>query len=488
MMQALKKIPFFLFLLVLFFCLHGSLDNYGFVEAGEVIWVGVMIGAGIALLFGFLAWITRPNYRLAALISFFIGLWYLFFGAIYDFIERTSFLHFFLRFSILIPLLLVLTIAWITWLKRKKMMQEKMTLYLNVLLLIYCLVDVTMLSTRALKPVAQKKVQLNFDASRVKTKPNVYFMLFDEYPGYKSLKDSFHFANDSLYGYLHQQQFRMLPVFSNYHFTLFSMSAILNMQYVEPGYVPMKVTQHDFQLRINEIRHAAVVDVFKQMGYEFKNLSVFDVDEQHAVADQNSFLPVHSVLLTDKILHNRLIRSTGWLMKKFPLWKRKYLFQHDDNNLYAEKKLVQLAAEKKQSPVFCYAHFMMPHAPFYRDSAGNYNPEELIADELQWTREAYLSYLKYANSVIRSMVSQMIASDPGAIIVVMSDHGYRTYKNKDPFEPFNYNIICAARFPDQNYVDFREKWSSVNFFRYLFNCEFNQQLPYLADSSIHLSY
>lgn len=487
-MQTLKKIPYFLILLAVFFCLHGSLENYGFVEAGEVIWVGVMVLAGLAVLFGLLAWITRPNYRLAGLISFFIGLWYLFFGALYDFVERNPLLHFFQRFSILISILILCTVIWTIWLKRKKAMQEKMTFYLNVLLLIYCLVDITMLSVRVLQSTTHKKAPVNFDVSRVKAKPNVYFLLFDEYPGYKSLKDSFHFANDSLYGYLHQQQFRILPVFSNYHFTLFSMSSILNMEYVEPGYVPLKVTQHDFQLRINEIRHAAVVDLFKGMGYQFRNLSIFDVADQHGVADQNSFLPVHSVLLTDKILHNRLIRSTGWWMKRFPLWKRRYMFQHEENNLYSEKKLVQLAAKKKQAPVFCYAHFMMPHGPFYRDSTGMYNPDEQIDDEFQWTRAAYLSYVKYTNTVIRSLVSQLISSDPGAIIVVMSDHGYRTYANKDPYEPFNYNNICAVRFPDQNYIDFREKWSTVNFFRYLFNCEFNQQLPYLADSTIHLSY
>jgi len=487
-MQALKKIPFFLVLLVVFFCLHGFLENYGFIYARELFFVGVEVLFCLALFFGILYLFTRPNYRLAALICFFAALWYLFFGAIYDWIGSLPSLHFLLRFSYLVGILVIMTVAWTMWLRKRTPLQEKMFLYLNVLLIIYCLFDGILLITKASTPKKQSSAKIRFDPARVLTKPNVYFLLFDEYPGYKSLKDSFAFANDSFYTYLHKKEFRVLPVFSNYHFTLFSMSSILNMKYVDPGYVPLDVTQHDFQQRINEIKEAEVVNTFKSMGYDFRNYSIFDVADQHSVADQNSFLPVHSVLITDKILHNRLIRSTGWWLKKFPLWKRKYLFQHDVNNQYSENMLVKTAEEKKNKPVFCYAHFILPHGPFYRDSLGNYNPDERIDDELTWTRAAFLSYIKYTNTVIRNMLDKMIAADPGAIFVIMSDHGYRTYANHDTYEPFNYNNICAVRFPGKNYPDFREKWSNVNFFRYLFNSEFNQQLPYLADSIIALSY
>ncbi|MBK7434596.1 MAG: sulfatase-like hydrolase/transferase [Chitinophagaceae bacterium] len=487
-MRALRNIPFFLFLLVLFFCTHGTVENYGYIDAGEVVFVGAVLLFSIAVLFGIIYWFARPNYRLPSLISVFIGLWYLFYGAIYDFIKNVHAPAMLQRYSVQILILLLLTIAWIILLKKRKGLQTRLFLYLNLLLLIYCAIDGVALTGKALRPREKNTTALVIDQSKVRQKPNVYYLLFDEYPGYKSLKDSFGFANDALYDFLHRQQFRVLPVYSNYHFTLFSMSSILNMRYVDPGYDPLKVTQRDFQLRMNEIRNSSVVALFKQMGYRFRNYSIFDMYDQHAVSDQNSFLPVHSVLLTDKILHNRLIRSTGWLMKRFPLWKRKYMFQHEVNNRYSEKMVLQAASEKKSEPVFCYAHFVLPHGPFYRDSTGQYNPDEQIDDELTWTRDAYLGYVKYANSVIRDLVKGLVANDPGAIIVVMSDHGYRTFRNKDPYEPFNYNNICAVRFPDNQFPDFREKWSAVNFFPYLFNAQFGQSIPYQADSSIVLSY
>lgn len=489
-MERLKKIPLFLFLLVLFFCLHGSVENYGFIGVGEVVTLGLVI-SGCILLFFLVVFLFTRDYLLSALICFFVSLWYLFFGAIDDWIKSKSFLSFMHGYAFLLPLLLVASIVWTIYLRRHKAAQNKWAFYLNLLLLIYCGIDGFLLLRDYTATTKKVTEQVAFDNARVKAKPNVYYMLFDEYAGYKSLKDSFAFANDSLYDFLHKKDFRFLPTYSNYSFTLFSMSAILNMRYVDSGYEPLKVNQRDLQLRANEIRKGAVVDIFKNMGYQFRNYSIFDIGDQYGVSNDNSFLPVHALMLTDKILHNRIIRTTGWLFQTgklaLPAWKKKYLYQHDVNNQYSEKMTKECAAEKKTVPTFCYTHFLMPHGPYYKDSLGNYISEDIIANEPWMSNKGlYLSYVKYTNTVITSLVNTITEKDPGAIVVVMSDHGFRSYFGKQLYEPFNYNNICAVRFPDKNYMDYKEKWSCVNFFRYLFNCEYGQNLPYLADTSIVL--
>jgi hypothetical protein len=242
------------------------------------------------------------------------------------------------------------------------------------------------------------------------------------------------------------------------------------------------------QLRVNEIRHAAVFDIFKSMGYQLENYSIFDIGTQHAISDKNSFLPVHSRMLTDKILHNRIIRTSGRLLQKgkfaIPFLQREYLYRHDRNNKYAENMILESLAEKKTAPVFCYAHFMMPHGPFYRDSMGAYNPEKLMDDRYNGSKELFLSYLKYTNSVIQNLVTQIAANDPGAVMLIMSDHGNRYFDPSKPHNPYNNNNICAVYFPGGNYAALQEKWSTVNFFRYLFNVEFGQDIPYLEDRVI----
>ncbi|MEO6540057.1 MAG: sulfatase-like hydrolase/transferase [Ferruginibacter sp.] len=491
-MKQLKKIPFFLFLLPLFFCLHGSVENYGFLEPGEVVLIGAVILIGIALFFGLLFLFTR-NYMMASLITFFVGLWYLFFGAMHDWVKSHAFLSFMGSYSVLLPLLFVLTLLWIILIKRNKPIALKLFFYLNILLLIYCVLDSALLLNKRFSPQKKLANTVAFDYSKVTSKPNLYYLVFDEYPGYTSLKDSFGFANDSLYNFLQKKHFSMLPLFSNYDFTLFSTSAMLNMQYVYPDYNPKKVSQRDLQLRVNEIRNGEVFNIFKKMGYRIQNYSIFDVGELHGVNDQNAFLPVHSLLLTDKILHNRIIRTSGWLFQtgklSLPSWRKKYLYQHERNSLYSQKMLITSANEKGGSPKFCYAHFMMPHWPYYRDSTGAYYPDEIIAkSNLLNNRPMFLSYVKYTNTVIESLVEHITVKDPGAIVVIMSDHGFRYYKNTAPLEPFNFNNICAVRFPGNSPAGYKEKWSAVNIFRYLFNTQYGQQLPYQKDSSILLSY
>jgi Sulfatase len=491
-MDLLKKIPFFLVLLVVFFCLHGSVENYGFLEVSEVLLVGGIMLVSIALLFGLIFLITR-NYVLAALITFFVSLWYLFFGALHDWVKAYSTLSFMSSYSVLLPLLLLLTILLFIFFKRQKVFAVKLVFYLNVLLLIYCVIDSALLANKYFTPEKKLVNTVSIDMHKVGAKPDVYFLMFDEYPGYQSLKDSFGFANDSLYSFLQKKDFQVLPLFSNYDFTLFSMSAILNMQYVDTNYEALQVTQRDFQIRTNEIRNGRVFTLFKQMGYDIKNYSIFDIGKMHGLADQNALLPVHSLLLTDKILHNRIIRTSGWLFKtgklSLPSWRKKYLYQHETNNLLAQQMINKTAIGKKVNPTFSYAHFILPHWPFYRDSTGKYNSDEIIAqDNLLDNKPLYISYVKYTNTVIRSLVDTITAKDPGAIVVVMSDHGFRYYKNIVPFEPFNFNNICAMRIPGKTFQSYSQKWSAVNFFRYLFNTAYNQDIPYLKDSSVLLNH
>ncbi|HQW93339.1 MAG TPA: hypothetical protein PKY28_09585, partial [Ferruginibacter sp.] len=418
-MKLLKKIPFFLFLLVVFFCLHGSVENYGYLEIKEVLLIGGVLFLSILLCYGILFMVTG-NAVLASIVSFFMGLWYFFFGALHDWVKSVTRISFISSYSFLLPLLLIITVLLFIFLKRKKQIAIKLFFYLNVLLLIYSAIDTVLLITKIASPKSISTRTVPFDTNKVNAKPNVYFLMFDEYAGNKSLKDSFGFANDSLFNYLSKKQFKKLPVFSNYDFTLFSMSAILNMQYVDTGYNPGKVTQRDFQIRTNEIRNGEVFTIFKKMGYQVRNYSVFDIGETHSISRQNAFLPVHSVLLTDKILHNRIIRTSGWLFQTgklaLPSWRKKYLYQHETNNLYAQQMLIKSAGEKKTAPVFCYAHFMLPHWPYYRDSTGAHNSDEIIASSnLLHDKALYLSYLKYTNRVIEQLVDEIAGKDPGAI-------------------------------------------------------------------------
>ncbi len=485
-MSALKKIPFFLFLVPLFFCLHGSVENYGYLNLGEVLMVGVIIIACITVLFLLILFFAK-NYIFSSLIVFFISLWYLFFGAIHDWIKNISSLSFLRSYTIIVPVLIICTVIWIIFLKRKSPLHPKLVLYLNLLLLLYCIYDGVLLLNKwrqgnkitTIQPVA-------FDASKVIQKPNVYFLLFDEYAGYKSLQDSFAFANDSLYNFLQQNEFKVLPIHSNYDYTPFSMSSIVNMQYVDRNYDHRLLTQKDIQQRFGEIRNGEVFSIFRSMGYNIENYSIFDIKDHPALSGSNPLFPIHHYLLTDKIFHNRLIKDLGWwfVTGKFqvPFIKEKYLYRDDRYNKKAEEAVMKSVIKKSSQPKFCYAHFMLPHGPYFRDSAGNYN--SAVQMQGLFNKPLYLSYLKYTNGVIGSMVKNIVVNDYNAIVIVMSDHGFYNYTSEGDDDPYNYDNFCLVRYPGKNLLPYKYSLSTVNFFRYLFNGAYGQSMPYLKDSTI----
>jgi len=489
-MKLFRKIPFFLFLLALFFCLHGSVENFGFIRFTEVLYPGMYIVTGILLLTGFIFLFTR-NLLHASLIAFFISLWYLFFGALHDYVKSTAALALLKAYPVIITVLLLLTFAWILLLKFKKSLHGRLAAYINILLLIYCLLDIFMLLkiqlTKSDEPFADT---VKFNKAAVTQKPDVYLLVFDGYPGPKSLKDSFNFTNDSLKQHLTANAFKELPVFANYDLTYFCMASMFNMQYVKKDFEDLHITQRDFQKRGVEINRAAIFPIFISMGYQVNNFSIFEIDDLPPVSDKNSFLLAHSILLTDKIFHKRLKRDLGnHLARIIPFWKNNDFYQHDADNKRTEALLIQSFTEKKQSPQFVYAHFMMPHGPYYFDSLGNKNPYEKIMNYTMWQdKTLFLAYLKYVNKRMMNMVDSIVRHNPGAIILVMGDHGFRSFNSRQPDQPLRFDNLCMARFPNGNYAAMKDKWSNVNLFRYLFNSQFGQSMPYLADSSFTLRY
>ena len=486
-MNYLKTHPLFLFLLPLFFCLHGSVENFGYVSPFQVIKLGLIILAVLIFIFFIIRFFTK-NSRFAALITFYIGLWNLFFGALHNGIKGSDVLSWLSSYSILLPLLVISTVIWVIVLKRKKKFREKLVYYFNILLVIYCLYDISILLIKSFGNRKVTKKHFAFDYSKVTIKPNVYYLLFDGYPGYKTLKERFGYSNDSLYSYFKNNGFEILPTRANYNFTYFSLSSVFNMDYLANVPAPDSITEKDYLQQMIEIKNAAVFRIFSSMGYTIKNLSIFNIRDQHSFAN-NETVPSDIQLFTHKILYRKFFKDVGWKFvtgeNQIPFLK-KIFFGKDDFNKSIEENLYKNLG-KKSSPRFLYAHFFLPHQPIYFDSAGNYLPEKIIlSGNTVLNKNYYLGYLKYTNTKIVSITNEIIKNDPGAIIIIMSDHGYGYFTDKSLI-PYHFDNICAVRSGASSCLNARSEISGVNIFRYLFNCSFNQKLPYLEDSSIFLT-
>ena len=98
---------------------------------------------------------------------------------------------------------------------------------------------------------------------------------------------------------------------------------------------------------------------------------------------------------------------------------------------------------------------------------------------------AYLQYLVYTNKVVSGLVEDIQKKTATkAVIIVMSDHGYRGINVKTENAWSNNNFI-SVYLPSGNYKDFYPTISNVNFFRCIVNSVFNENLPRLRDSIIN---
>jgi hypothetical protein len=98
---------------------------------------------------------------------------------------------------------------------------------------------------------------------------------------------------------------------------------------------------------------------------------------------------------------------------------------------------------------------------------------------------AYLEYLQYSNTQIRSLIDTIQANTAGkAVIILMGDHGFRQRMSENM--PRNFQAMNAVYLPEKNYHLLYDSISGVNQFRVLFNIIFQQSFPLLKDSSVFL--
>src|SRR6476661_8091237 len=136
----LKKYPLFLYLLPVFFVLHGSMENYDFVPLKDAVML-----TGLYLLFGILFLILfrliYKNWMKAALIAFLIMALHFFFGTIQDSLRHLFPGSFIAKWIFIVPFLICLLIVALVFLKKRKNISPGLPLYLNVLFLLLIVMD-----------------------------------------------------------------------------------------------------------------------------------------------------------------------------------------------------------------------------------------------------------------------------------------------------------------------------------------------------------
>lgn len=499
MKKRLQHVPFFLLLLPAFFVLHGYVGHYGYMEPwycwkllGDYIcWTAILYG----IFYAIFREPTGPAFFVAYVMFFNFS-----FGYVQDLLTAHS--PALSRYRIILPLYLLLGILLAVRLRKAPKKSAGPVLFLNVLLLVWLLVDGVLLAGAMLRPgvrglfVKEPPLQAgSVPAGRERPDrrdPDIYFLIFDEYGSTQSLKKCCGYDNGGLDSWLREKGFHIQDDSrSNYNFTPVCMASMLNMSYLGWTGPIGQCSEHDYASCERLIRHNAVTGFLAARGYSIVNYSIFDLDHHPSIVQQR-VLPLKDKLINEATFTYRLSDELGWHhYEQWPFLQR-YLshipYETLENDAVLLEKVQMESRQTHTAPVFVYTHLEMPHAPFVFAADGRLKtPKELSPLEGTESLSDYTGYLPYTNAKLKKLVTDIQQNTKNtAVIILMGDHGLRCEIPGEDHSHYFQNLN-AVYFPERDYHLLYDSISGVNQFRVVFNQLFGQQMPLLKDSTLFIT-
>ncbi|MBC7950115.1 MAG: hypothetical protein H7Y42_19685 [Chitinophagaceae bacterium] len=482
-MRSLNNInssPVYLFLLPIFFVLHGFTQNFHFVETKDAALLALKYLLCAAVV-GAVFYLIFRDFSKAALMTFFIFLFLFFFGNIQDLLKEIAPESFLTKYIFLIPFFILVVIGVFIVIRRRRSF-VRITGYLNILFLVLIPIDVVTLVSLSLrdKTGAGKQADAMFSNCENCPRPDVYIIMLDEYAGLDGLKNILGYDNKPFYDTLTARGFHtVVNSHSNYNYTLYSTASTLNMEYMDQE--ATRDTRRGYKYAVNKIEDNKAINYFRSKGYKFFNYSPFTMGRQSAPV-VGSFVPTGTKLISSGTLFSRLekdvlLNAANRFNMTSYLRKAMYITLHDNEKLFG---LTMSKVAAGGTPKVVYTHLLMPHYPYYHSADGELRSFEVLRNSSLSDSAGYLGYLQHTNSRITTLIDHILSrSAQPPIIALMSDHGYRYYHSNDT--KYYFSNLLSVHLPGKNYEAFGNSMSSVNFFRAIFNSEFRQTLPYLPD-------
>jgi len=484
-MKLRSPFPFFLFLLPVFFIIHGLTEYFIASLINEAV-ILVLIFSGIAILITFLFWLILKDITKSALITFIILSINFFFGSTLDFLKNYLNNTIITRYSFIIPAILIFILAITYYFKKASKSFLTLSLYLNWLLTILIILDI---ATIGFKLSGYNKPNAgNVSNSLIKCdtclKPDIYVIVADEYAGAIELKELFNFDNQLFENDLKKRGFTLIEKsISNYNATVYSMASLFNMDYIYN--LKLNTVTHTDMLYCQKlIKDNSVINFLNENGYVIYNYSYFELlNKKKAVI--NPFYPTERALFTAQTFINRFEKNVGFNFASSEKIERVIKSQYYNNNIV--DSLTRMTPLIKSGPKFVYSHLFIPHHPFYFDRYGKEIPLEKLTDSFTMNKPAYIDYLIYSNKKLLELIDHIKASSENPpVIILISDHGFRQLP-ADTDHKYQFMNLNAVFLPNGDYSGFYEGMSNVNEFRVILNSQFGQRLPLLKDSTIYLS-
>lgn len=443
--------------------------------------LGVYV-ALIAVLYMVMLLIFRFNALKAANAASIALVFFNTYGILYTLLRQANFAR--IEHLTFLPLYIFLMLYGV-WLIGRLKKKDRHALWKGTVLIFLVLSVFTLLK---LIPIEAKKARTQKASREVaavtvsqssSSYPDIYYLIFDEFSGFKAMRQYFHTAEiDPFKAFLEEEGFWVAEdSFSSSNHTVHQMA--VRMNYTEYPYV-----QGDQAIWYEALANSQGLELLKSKGYTtmvFEEISMLhpglpDIQADYLYhynysteGDLGILFDEYGMLVAD----NTMLYAFDELYKVAnPADKAHYNFL-----MSLQERLPNL--DDVQSPKFVYAHLMLPHQPFIFDKNGS-----LVDSAFYRNWNYYEGNYIYTTKYIKKLVSAILANaDPQnpPVIIVQSDHGARIRKNNLELQGFPQNmlrnILFAMYLPGYDTSDLAQDENPINTLPIVFNHYLGENIP-----------
>ena len=422
----------------------------------------------------------------AANATFLFLIFFNLYGVVYDYLVNQDSIQI-EHYSFLPPYLLLAVYS--IWLITKLNSNQfwKAAVFLLGILVIFNLAKIIPAEAAKHKITSQENViyPVIENSSAKSNYPDIYFILFDEFAGFDSMRNYWKYQGVDEFGeFLISKGFFVAENSRSTSIkTLHQVAERLNYQEYQLGterasnydaIVNNRVMQY-----LKSLGYTTVVFDEKKFGYpaipRMTADYAFESDTDTSInADFGNLFDDFGILVAE----NTMLRA-------FPLFYNKSIdpvFEtHRDMIFFTASKVSNL--DEVPSPKFVHAHLIFPHYPFMFSENGT-----TIDPTYYYNWNYYLGNYKFAIKLAEKMVNDILENaDPARppIIILQSDHGARniliTSRNGVKLENFpeeyKTHILNAILLPGYDTSQLPQDLKPINTFPIIFNHYFDANIP-----------
>lgn len=268
-----------------------------------------------------------------------------------------------------------------------------------------------------------KNVEIDITSAKETDRPNIYWIIPDEYAGSNQLRKYFHYDNSPFLNQLTNLGFTVSEDSYNWSGDTFTiLRDILCLRYMQG-----ETTERE---EIVADPDAPLWKYLKRLGYE-----IYEIEsapkfglKQRIKGFEEDDVPMTAA---GETVANLLLRYSLLYRYENEICDR--LLPKQSKSTVREQILKVLEWtedpdwQKAKKPACTVIYTRSPHLPIFFDRDGGEVPKKHRYEKKE--REYYLDQLIYISGKLRDMCSRIIETDPDAIIILQSDHGWRTIDN-----------------------------------------------------------